>query len=108
MLRAVKAGRDPRGVWLKYAVTGVGSSKVLGGLVRRRAAEAKLYGLEEEEDEDMATIIKIKGTTKTCLVGGGKPKPIPTRKMRDELQEAYGIPMAPVVVSQQTFNFLNS
>ena len=108
VLRAVKAGRDPRGVWLKYAVTGVGSSKVLGGLVRRRAAEAKLYGLEEEEDEDMATIIKIKGTTKTYLVRGGKPKPIPTRKMRDELQEAYGIPMAPVVVSQQTFNFLNS
>lgn len=108
VLRAVNAGRDPSGVWLKYAVTGVGSSKVLGGLVSRRAAECELYGMEQEEDDDMATIIQVDGTTKTYLVRGGKPKYIPTRKMRDELQHAYGMPMAPVVVSQETFNFLNS
>ena len=107
VLRAVKAGRDPRGVWLKYALTGVGSDEILGGLVRRRESECKLYGMEFEEDEDMAAIIKVDGSPKTYLVRGGKPKHIPTRKMRDELQQAYGIPMAPVVVSQQTFDFLN-
>ena len=107
VLRAVNVGRDPRGVWLKYALTGVGSDEILGGLVRRRESECKLYGMEFEEDEDMAAIIKVDGSPKTYLVRGGKPKHIPTRKMRDELQQAYGIPMAPVVVSQQTFDFLN-
>ena len=110
VLGALNAGDDPTSVWRNFALTGVGSDVKLPGLVRRREAECALYHKPHEgrdDDEDMATIIKTEESTKTYLVRGGKPKHIPTREMREELADAFGIPREPKLVSKETFDFLS-
>ncbi len=94
---------DDRRTWT--ACPGKGMMAVIDQLTLTRWTPEPELALE---DDDMAAIIKVSGSSRTYLVRGGPPVHIPSRAIRDELQRAFEIRTAPQIVSQETFDFLNN